>query len=59
MFTAALFTIVKVQMRPEGPSMGEQMEICYIYIYDGILLNYIKNGILPSVQHGWTLKIYD
>ena len=32
MFTAALFTTIKVQIRPEGPSMGEQMKMCYIYI---------------------------
>ena len=48
-FTAALFTISKMQKQPKCPSTDEQIKkigiYIYIYTHNGILLN--KNEILP------------
>ena len=44
MFTAALFTIAKIQKQPKCPLIDEWIKMWYIY--NGILLSH-KNEIVP------------
>ena len=43
MFTA-LFTVAKIWKQPKCPSADEWRKKCYIFVYNGILLNHKKEG---------------
>ena len=56
MFTAALFTIAKMQKQPKCPLTEEWIKNM-LYIHTGIFLSHKKNGIMPFAVTWINLEI--
>ena len=46
-FIAVLFTIAKTWKHPSTHQQMTDLKRCGVYMYDGIILNHKKNGMLP------------